>query len=284
MTDSLFYGDNLNILRHMADGSVDLIYLDPPYNSKRDYNCSFGSVAQSKAFKDTWTWDEQDDIHIREIADRNPILGAFLLSLDGMLPKRGLYPYLVNMAVRLVEMHRVLKDTGSIYLHVDPTASHYLKLVMDQIFGGQNFQNEIVWSYKRWPSKQTRYQRMHDVILFYSKSKEWTWNQQFDGLSESTRKAFKGKAQVLKAGATKKVTGDQESQGMPMRDVWEVPFIAGASSERLGYPTQKPLALLERIMASHVLWKVTSSWIPTWALAPLSKPRPKTVASSLAST
>ena len=248
MTDSLFYGDNLNILRHMADGSVDLIYLDPPYNSKRDYNCSFGSVAQSKAFKDTWTWDEQDDIHIREIADRNPILGAFLLSLDGMLPKRGLYPYLVNMAVRLVEMHRVLKDTGSIYLHVDPTASHYLKLVMDQIFGGQNFQNEIVWSYKRWPSKQTRYQRMHDVILFYSKSKEWTWNQQFDGLSESTRKAFKGKAQVLKAGATKKVTGDQESQGMPMRDVWEVPFIAGASSERLGYPTQKPLALLERII------------------------------------
>jgi len=89
---------------------------------------------------------------------------------------------------------------------------------------------------------------MHDVILFYSKSNEWTWNQQFDGLSESTRKAFKGKAQVLKAGATKKVTGDQESQGMPMRDVWEIPFIAGASSERLGYPTQKPLALLERII------------------------------------
>ena len=244
----LIYGDNLNVLRHMESETIDLIYLDPPYNSKRDYNCTFGAVAQSKAFEDTWKWDEQDDIHLRELADINPKLGSLLLGLGAVLSKRGLYPYLVNMAVRLVELHRLLKSTGSIYLHVDPTASHYLKLVMDQVFGGQNFQNEIIWSYKRWPSKQTRYQRMHDVILFYSKSNEWTWNQQFDGLSESTRKAFKGKAQVLKAGATKKVTGDQESQGMPMRDVWEIPFIAGASSERLGYPTQKPLVLLERII------------------------------------
>jgi DNA modification methylase len=248
MTNNLWYGDNLNIMRSMRGESVDLIYLDPPYNSKRDHNCTFGAVAQSKAFEDTWKWDKNDEEHLDWLEEHRPSVGKFLVALGSLLPKRGLYPYLVNMAIRLVEMHRLLKPTGSIYLHVDPTASHYLKLVMDQIFGGQNFQNEIIWSYKRWPSKQTRYQRMHDVILFYSKSNEWTWNQQFDGLSESTRKAFKGKAQVLKAGATKKVTGDQESQGMPMRDVWEIPFIAGASSERLGYPTQKPLALLERII------------------------------------
>ena len=244
----LAYGDNLDYLRGLPTESVDLIYLDPPYNSKRDYNATFGAEAQIKAFKDTWTWGKDDERALHHFAKEHPTLGQFMLALGGLLPKQGLYPYLVAMAIRLVEMQRVLKPTGSIYLHVDPTASHYLKLVMDQIFGGQNFQNEIIWSYKRWPSKQTRYQRMHDVILFYSKSNEWTWNQQFDGLSESTRKAFKGKAQVLKAGATKKVTGDQESQGMPMRDVWEIPFIAGASSERVGYPTQKPLALLERII------------------------------------
>ena len=127
---TLLYGDNLNIMRHMDSESIDLIYLDPPYNSKRDYNVTFGAVAQSKAFKDTWTCDTQDDQHMREIAQINPQLGALLAALGAILSKRGLYPYLVNMAVRLVEMHRLLKPTGSTYLHVDPTASHYLKMVM----------------------------------------------------------------------------------------------------------------------------------------------------------
>jgi site-specific DNA-methyltransferase (adenine-specific) len=249
MTDSLFYGDNLNILRHMADDSVDLIYLDPPYNSKRDYNCSFGSVAQSKAFKDTWTWDEQDDIHIREIIDRNPILGAFLLSLGDMLPKRGLYPYLVNMAVRLVEMHRVLKSTGSIYLHVDPTASHYLKLVMDQIFGGGNFRNEIIWCYTRMASsKQRHLSRLHDTILWYTKTDEYTFEP--DRIRQEYAASSKARAGYKKTnlgGGSPKTGICELNEGGKFPQDWiEIPLLRGG--ERLGYPTQKPLALLERII------------------------------------
>ena len=147
MTNQLWYGDNLNILRSLDAELVDLIYLDPPYNSKRDYNCTFGSVAQSKAFTDTWSWGADDEKALAFLDKHHPQVHCLLQSLGMLLPKRGLFPYLVNMAVRLVEMHRVLKPTGSLYLHVDPTASHYLKLVMDQIFGGGNFQNELIWHY-----------------------------------------------------------------------------------------------------------------------------------------
>ena len=173
MTNKLWYGDNLNILRSLAPESVDLIYLDPPYNSKRDYNCTFGSVAQSKAFTDTWTWGKDDEDNLLHLEDHSPCVGRLLNALGGMLPKRGLYPYLVNMAVRLVEMHRVLKPTGSIYLHVDPTASHYLKLVMDQIFGGENFVNEIIWCLRHRRSFTLLLQQAkHDIILMYGKGKQ----------------------------------------------------------------------------------------------------------------
>jgi site-specific DNA-methyltransferase (adenine-specific) len=223
----LIYGDNLNVLRHMESETIDLIYLDPPYNSKRDYNVTFGAVAQSKAFEDTWKWDVQDDIHLRELADINPNLSSLLLGLGAILPKRGLYPYLVNMAVRLVEMHRLLKPTGSIYLHVDPTASHYLKLVMDQVFGGGNFQNELIWTYGLGGSSKSCFSKKHDVILFYSKSKTWTF----------TKPQVPATSQMLKG----------QMKGCP--DVFDdIPSLNNMASERLGYPTQKPLALLERII------------------------------------
>ena len=164
----LAYGDNLDYLRGLPTESVDLIYLDPPYNSKRDYNATFGAEAQIKAFKDTWTWGKDDERTLHQFAKEQPTLGQFLMALGGLLPKQGLYPYLVTMAIRLVEMHRVLKPTGSIYLHVDPTASHYLKLAMDQIFGGGNYQNELIWHYGGGGASKTRFARKHDVILWYS--------------------------------------------------------------------------------------------------------------------
>ena len=236
MTDKLWYGDNLNILRSMPPASVDLIYLDPPYNSKRDYNCSFGSVAQSKAFKDTWTWGPDDDENIEAVIERNPILGAFLLSLDGMLPKRGLYPYLVNMAVRLVEMHRVLKDTGSIYLHVDPTASHYLKLVMDQIFGGGNFLNEIVWGYNGGGVPKNAFSRKHDIVLSYAKKcGQHTFNRQFQAYSEKSQKLVRARGGVSIDGKPRDL-----ERGCAMTDWWgDIQSLQTMNTERLGYPTQK---------------------------------------------
>ena len=158
--------------------------------------------------------------------------------------------YLIMMSVRLLEMKRLLKLTGSIYLHCDPTASHYLKMTMDCIFGSAYFQNEVIWSYRRWPSKQARYQRMHDVILFYSCSGDYTFNIDYEPPSESTQRVWKGKKQKLLKGATKKVTTDEKSKGLPQRDVLTIPIIAGAAKERIGYPTQKPLRLLERIIAA----------------------------------
>jgi DNA modification methylase len=234
----LIYGDNLNVLRHMESETIDLIYLDPPYNSKRDYNVTFGSVAQSKAFEDTWKWDDTDDIHLRELADINPNLGSLLLGLGAILPKRGLYPYLVNMAVRLVELHRLLKPTGSIYLHVDPTASHYLKLVMDQVFGGGNFQNELIWHYGGGGASKTRFARKHDVILWYSKSQKWTFN------CDAVREPYKwDKGQKRADGSERDL-----AKGKIPDDVVHMPGLMPWASESSGYPTQKPLALLERII------------------------------------
>ena len=157
MTNQLFYGDNLEVLRnHVADASVDLIYLDPPFNSKRDYNVLFreasgdSPASQIKAFGDTWTWCEETERARDEIAERSLAYGVPQLApmLDGFLDVLGrndVTAYLVMMAVRLLELKRVLKPTGSFYLHCDPTASHYLKIALDVVFGKENFRNEIVW-------------------------------------------------------------------------------------------------------------------------------------------
>ena len=185
------------------------------------------------------------------IADESAGGGAMyqVLQTAGLTHGKGMQSYLCMMAVRLLEMRRVLKDTGSIYLHCDPTASHYLKLLMDSIYGQGNFRNEVIWSYRRWPSQSSRFQTMHDVILVFGKGEKPTFNVDYEPPSASYLRRFKGRTQVLDPETgTRKLVVDRPTRGMPQRDVWDISIIAGSSKERIGYPTQKPLSLLERII------------------------------------
>ena len=259
-TNQLYYGDNLDILRnHIPDESIDLIYIDPPFNSNQAYNVIFSetdgssSQAQIQAFEDTWRWGEITEQAYHELVVTAPhLLVETIKSFRGFLTETNLMAYLVMMALRLVELHRALKPTGSFYLHCDPTASHYLKIILDQIFGVQNFRNEIVWCYKRWPSKQTNFQKMHDVILRYGKSEDVIWNQLYDDFTEQTKKRIKGGKKIEhyvgKSGKVLIRATNDVSPGVAMCDYWNIPMIAGQAKERLGYPTQKPEALLERII------------------------------------
>ena len=208
--NTLYQGDNLQILKSLPDASVDLIATDPPFFTQKDWG----------AFSDKWTG--------------------------------GLNQYLKFMEQRAIEMYRVLKDTGSLYLHCDPTASHYLKVMLDGVFGIKQFRNEIVWSYKRWASKSKRFPCMHDIILRYTKSDTWIWNQLYQPKAASTLKAFGNK----KVKSAYKPNGErmpseitnEESKGAFLGDVWDIGIIAPSAKERLGYPTQKPVALYERII------------------------------------
>ena len=176
---TLWTGDNVDIMRGMNSETVDLIYLDPPFNSNRDYAAPVGSEAAGAAFKDTWSLSDVDEAWHGEIADRDPTLYA-IVDAAGLSHGKAMKSYLIMMAVRLLEMRRLLKDTGSIYLHCDPTASHYLKQLLDAIFGYQNFRNEIVWKRTSTKSLGTqRYARDSDRILYYVKSADWAWNQQY---------------------------------------------------------------------------------------------------------
>ena len=233
-------------MRGMNSASVDLIYLDPPFNSNANYAAPIGSKAAGAEFKDTWTLSDVDAEWIDLIGSKHPHLYRVLMAAASSSDKS----YLAYMAVRLLEMRRLLKPTGSIWLHCDPTMSHYLKLVMDAVFGTRCFQNEVIWSYRRWPSKQPRFQRMHDVLLFYG-DRGKIFNVHYEPPSDSYLKRFKGKTQVLDPETrSRKLIVDKPTKGMPWRDVWEIPVIPGSSKERVGYPTQKPLALLRRIIAA----------------------------------
>ncbi len=173
-------------------------------------------------------------------------------ALRRFLGENDMMAYLTMMANRLHELHRILKSTGSLYLHCDPTASHYLKIVLDGVFGKENFRNEIIWSYKKWAVAETKFSRNHDVILFYAKSSDAQFNVLFQSRAASTLKRFGNKKIVSghdeDGKRTPSITLDEDSGGVKMSDVWELPIIAPSSAERLGYPTQKPLALLERII------------------------------------
>ena len=174
---SLWTGDNLDIMRGMNSASVDLIYLDPPFNSNKNYAAPIGwPEAAGAAFKDTWTLDDVDEAWHGEIADRDPTLYA-IINAAGYSHGKGMKSYLIMMAVRLMEMRRILKDTGSVYLHCDPTASHYLKTLMDAIFGAANFRSEVIWRRSNAHNKLSRqYGPIHDVLLFYSKGKQFTFH------------------------------------------------------------------------------------------------------------
>jgi DNA modification methylase len=255
MPGDLYYGDNLDVMRrHIASESVDLVYLDPPFNSDRTYNLIHkGSQAQERAFVDTWTWDDSAENAFRELTDRIPRgelvpqpLREMMLALKAFLGERpDMLAYLSMMAVRLVEMRRVLRKTGSIYVHCDPTASHYMKLILDTLFGPENFRREIIWR-SGWVSgfktKTANWIRNHDTLLYYLRDRReaFTFNKDL---------AYKPHADGYKRRG-----GGGNPKGIAIDDVWDEvalysPWIKSFSAEKLGYMTQKPLALLERIVS-----------------------------------
>ncbi len=250
MENTLYYGDNLNVLQeHIKDDTVDLIYLDPPFKSGRNYSLIFkeangsDSVAQRKAFEDTWTWDETASRTYNKIMKGQfpQELKDTLRGFDSFLEKREMFSYLVMMGIRLVELKRVLKSTGSIYLHCDPSASHYLKILMDSIFNPLNFQNEIIWYYQTGGASKKRFSRKHDTIFFYTKSDKWAFNSK-DVAIKRTEKAL----QRAKCPKGARISVDDIYKNPD--DVFIIPQMNPMAKERLGYPTQKPEALLEGII------------------------------------
>lgn len=247
----LYFGDCLDIMaEHLPDESIDLIYLDPPFNSKRIYNAFIGG-AQWVAFDDTWRWYEAiDDFHA---VAGDVSLAPTIEGLRRILGEGAELAYLSYMANRLRECWRVLKPTGSIYLHCDPTMSHYLKVVMDGIFGKQNFRNEIIWHYRKWSTGKYAFQRNHDVLFFYSRSgsRERVFNQLYMPRTASTVKRF-GNRRII-SGYDKEgqrlpsQVADEESKGVRQDDVWP---IARVPPIKQLYPTEKPLPLLERIVSA----------------------------------
>lgn len=174
---ALFYGDNLYYLRETSSGTVDLVYLDPPFNSNATYNVLFkaptgqNANAQIQAFEDTWHWGDEAEIGYTEIINSRSPAAGIVRSLRSFLGENDMMAYLVMMTLRIIEMHRILKATGSIYLHCDPTASHYLKIILDGVFGAENFRSEIIWKRTSAHSSAKRFGPVHDVLLFYSRGK-----------------------------------------------------------------------------------------------------------------
>ena len=327
----LYYGDNLDILqRYVKDECVDLVYLDPPFNSNASYNVLFAekdgsrAASQIEAFQDTWTWTQEAESVYADMALKGDHVAECLQAFRRFFGTSDMLAYLVMMAPRLVELRRVMKPTASIYLHCDPTASHYLKMLMDAVFGAWNFRNEIIWKRTSSHNRAKRWGTVHDVLLFYTKSETFTWNRILQELDESYVKTFyrfsdeRGRYRVSDLTGPGIRTGDS---GQPWRDVdpapkqrhWEPPPnralpewfvfpdgyegmsvrqrldvldeqgliywptkrggmpgfkryllesagiaiqdvvtdigpISARAAERLGYPTQKPEALLERIV------------------------------------
>ena len=260
----LYYGDNLDVLRaHVASDSVDLIYLDPPFNSNASYNILFkspdgaGADASIEAFDDTWSWGPAAASALMDITEGgNHALHTLMQAIRVAIGENAMMAYLAMMAVRLVELHRVLKPTGSLYLHCDSTASHYLKLVLDAVFGAENFRNEIYWHYynKMHDSRKRLYARATDTILFYVKDASSDFV--FHNLQEMRDKPVR---QLMRTKVAGKLINRRDADGQlvyqtkvdkHIDNVWRMAMLQPASPERLGYPTQKPVALLERIVAA----------------------------------
>ena len=318
MGNRLFYGDNLDVLRaHVRDESVDLIYLDPPFNSNASYNILFksptgaGADASIEAFDDTWSWGPAASAALMDITESgNHALHVLMQAMRTAIGENAMMAYLAMMAVRLVELHRALKPAGSLYLHCDPTASHYLKLVLDAVFGAENFRTEIVWKRTFAHGNVGRtYGDVTDSILFYSKTIKYVWNQPFrqvageriavkypkadpdgrlwqsvtlrnPGLRPNLHYPFAASNGVIYQphpngwscnvermrkydregrlhfpvradGALRLKMYADESPGERLQSLWDdIPPISSQAQERLGYPTQKPRALLERIISA----------------------------------
>jgi DNA modification methylase len=303
MANTLYYGDNLEILRkHIPDESIDLIYLDPPFNSNRDYNVIFKeasgeeSEAQLRAFSDSWHWTSATQRTLEELAETAPSKLVDLINgFINVLGHNDVTAYLVMMTIRLVELHRALKPTGSLYLHCDPTASHYLKIVLDVIFEKTNFRNEIVWKRFTFHADAKRFGRVTDRILFYTKGSDFTFDRlrapfsdeyieskfthvdpegrrfrldnlnppggrgpvyEFHGVTKAWRFT---KERMRQLEAEGRIYTDSsipqlkryldELEGQAIHELWaDISPINPQAKERMGYPTQKPLAMLERII------------------------------------
>ena len=327
--NTLYYGDNLSILRdHVASESVDLVYLDPPFNSNATYNVLFKapdgvqSQAQIEAFDDTWHWTESaEDAYWQVLRGPNTDAARMLEAMRGFLGENDMMAYLAMMAIRLIELHRVLKPTGSLYLHCDPTASHYLKILLDAIFGASNFQSEVIWKRTGAHSASMRWADVHDSILFYSRTADFIWNQVYTAYDDTYKARYKNKDEdgriwsddnltapglrngdsgaewkgfnpsekgnhwKVSAQAVRDLIGPEKAalltttqklevldehglihwpksggfprfkrtlgEGMVAQDIIaDIAPLNSQAQERLGYPTQKPVALLERIVSA----------------------------------
>jgi site-specific DNA-methyltransferase (adenine-specific) len=310
---ALFYGDNLEILRHhVGDEEVDLVYLDPPFNSNASYNVLFAeqdgsrAASQIKAFEDTWRWDQEAANAFEEVVEAGGEVSNSMQAFRTILSESNMLAYLAMMAPRLVELHRTLKETGSLYLHCDPTASHYLKILLDAVFGPKGFKNEIVWKRTSAHNDAKRFGRIHDVLLYYVKDPkkaqftrqyraydpayiqaEWRrdsngrWFKlenltaplrgskgqfEFHGRTPGANRMWRfnkegmeklwneGRIRTDKDGVPLRrghLVYLEDMPGMPLQDIWDdILRIGNTAKERLGYPTQKPEALLERIIES----------------------------------
>ena len=311
MKNTLYYGDNLTVLRqHIQDESVDLIYLDPPFKSEQNYNVLFAeqngtrSAAQIRAFEDTWQWDQAAAAAYQEVVEAGGRVSLTMQGLRQAFGENDMLAYLSMMAPRLKELHRVLKPTGSIYLHCDPTASHYLRMLLDAVFGPANLRNEIVWRRTSGRKSGRQFGRVHDILLFYSKSTETIWNppvvphefqdlrghdimrdddgtpfrvSDLSGAGAGPPRRFGERGEIpppagrhwmydqdgidkllatgrilfSKGGMPRLKTYLRDLPGIAVTDVWaDIDPINAAAAERLGYPTQKPEVLLERIIGA----------------------------------
>ena len=259
---TLFTGDNLEVMRAMNSESVHLIYLDPPFNKKYVFPIGKGEIAEF-GFKDVWGWDSAPDEtnpylpyaelyaynELVEAADNgNPLIDSqtaqkiiSLLETMGKIVGHAEMAYLSFMAARLVEMRRILKESGSIYLHCDPTMAHSLKLLLDCVFGENNFRNEIIWCYKSGGASKTAFAKKHDNIYFYTKADEWLFNYEKEKSYGQAGGAHGGMVKYYKDSH-----GTYSWSGT--KDWWQLSILAPTSSERTGYPTQKPIALMEKII------------------------------------
>ena len=297
---TIFEGDNLHILRGLDSETIDLVYLDPPFNSNKTYEAPIGSDAAGAAFKDAWTLSDLDNAWHGELAEHEPALYSAISAAE-FSHSKSMKAYLIMMGIRMLEMRRILKPAGSIYLHCDPTASHYLKMMMDAIFGKENFRNEITWERHTGNNNAKRYAQVSDILLYYA-GRGATWNQSYGPLSENELKSYKrsdpderrwksadltapganpnrtftwrGRAPTTRGWAYSKeeleklweqgliLTNNEgmpllrgkksyleDAKGVPLKSIWtDINRVGNTSVERTGYPTQKPLALLERII------------------------------------
>ena len=254
---AVFIGNNLYVMRGMNSDSIDLIYLDPPFNSNKAYSAPIGSEAAGAAFKDTWTLSDVDLLEAGRLRkDKKGKCAVQVIELAEVSHSKGMRSYLTMMASRLIEMQRILKPSGSIYLHCDQTARHYLKILMDCIFGRKNYLNELVWHYFKPHSSKKKWPRNYDSILLYGNGKPATFNQDAT-LFEYDEKSVSRYDKVDADGRRYKLykTKDGKIRKAYMKagrsdNVLQIPFVQGTAKERIGYPTQKPLALLRRIVGA----------------------------------